>query len=65
MLLIFYMLNLTGALFLQATFLFLGLSSLPPSKGVIIFTKIYPSLKSQKFDLNIEVLNLMFLLTEY
>ena len=57
--------NLNGALFLKIFFLFLVFISLSPSIVILTFTKIYASLYSYKSDLNIEILNLTILLTEY
>ena len=65
MLLIFNMYDLNGELFLKISFLFLDLASLSPSTVILDFTAIYASLSSDKSDLNLEVLNLIFLLTEY
>ena len=52
-------------LFLKTSFLFLFLAFLVPVALIIPLTTIHPSLKSRISDLNIEVLNFMFLLTEY
>ena len=46
-------------------FLFLVLSSLSPSKTIVPLTTKYASLKPRKYDLDIDVLNFMFLPTEY
>ena len=56
-------LNLNGALFLKISFFFL--SSLSPLTVIVSFKTIYASRQSYKADHNIEVLNLIFLLTEY
>ena len=63
-LLIFDIYDVNGALFLKASFLFILLPSLVPII-VIVSYAIYVSLQSHKSDLSIEVLNLIFLLTEY
>ena len=57
--------DLNGALFLKISFLFLVLASLSPSTVTLPFTTIYSLIQSHKSDLNIEVLNLTFFLTEY
>ena len=64
-LLIFDMRDINEALFLKVGFLFLLLLELVPVTLIIPFTTVYASLYSHKSDLKIEVLNLIFLLTEY
>ena len=63
-LLIFYMHDLNGALFLKIRFLFLVFST-SPQLFFLPFTIAYASLQSQKSDVNIDVLNVTFLLAEY
>ena len=57
--------DINEALFLKVGFLFLLLLELVPVTLIIPFTTVYASLYSHKSDLKIEVLNLIFLLTEY
>ena len=65
MLPIFDMHNPNKQLFLKTSFLFLLLAFLVPVALIVPLTTIHLSLKSRISDLNIEVLNFMFLLTEY
>ena len=62
---VFDMHNLDGALFLSVSFLFLLLALSVPVTLNLPFTTIYTSLQSHKSDLNIGVLNLLFLLVEF
>ena len=61
-LLIFEMQLINGALFLNATVLFLFASN-GPVTVIVLFTTIYASLKSHKSDLKIGALILISLLT--
>ena len=62
-LLIFDMHDLNRTFFLKSSYLFIRLFALVSSKVMVLYTTIYTSQKSQKSDLSIEVLNLIFLLT--
>ena len=58
--------EINGALFFKITCLFISSLSLPSALTVTIpLTKIYASLKSHRYDLNIDVLNLICLLVLY
>ena len=57
--------DLNGALFLNTIFLFILLALFVPATLILHFTTIYASLWSHKPDLNIEALDLIFLLVEY
>ena len=59
--------DLNGALLLNVTSFYILSFLLPASakRYIVLFRRIYISLQLHKSDLNIEVLNLIFLLTEY
>ena len=61
----FCMYDLNEALFLQVSFLFPPLAALVPVTLILPVTTIYASPYFQKSDLIIEVLYLIFLLSEY
>ena len=61
-LLIVYMIDLNGALFLKVSFMFLLLALSSTLTFISTFTTIYASLQLHKSDLIIGVLDLIFLL---